>query len=129
MEVQLAETLTYPSQSYAKSFFATLPTDARFTQTSYHKFMPTTSIDGPQLEFNLEKFEGPNVYLIQDSLLEVRIKIFDISTKAVPVKTIDVAPRNNILHTLFDKVSLYINDVLVTVDPSNYAYKAYILNT
>lgn len=30
MEVQLAESLTYPSQSYAQSFFSRLPTDARF---------------------------------------------------------------------------------------------------
>lgn len=90
--------------------------------------MPTTSIDGPQLEFNLEKYEGSNIYLIHDTLLEIRLKIIDVETKAVPVKTLSVAPRNNILHTLFDKVSLYLNDTLITVDPSNYAYKAYILN-
>ncbi len=39
-----------------------------------------------------------------------------------------VAPVNNILHSLFESVRLTINDVPITVAPSNYPYKAYITN-
>jgi len=69
MEAQLAETLTYPSQSYANSFFATLPTDTRFLQCSYEKIMPTRSIDSSEIEFTLEKYEAANVYVIQGLIL------------------------------------------------------------
>jgi len=68
------------------------------------------------------------VYAIQDTLIELRVKIIDESTKNVPVKEKIVAPRNNVLHTIFEQVSMYINDTLITISPQNYAYKAYILN-
>ena len=110
MEAQLSETLTYPSQSYANSFFAVLPTDTRFLQNTYQKIMPTRSIDSMDLEFTLEKYEAANIYVIQDTLLEARIRIIDKATKTVPAKDDLVAPRNNVLHTLFEKVSMYIND-------------------
>jgi len=128
MEAQLAETLTSPSQSYANSFFSVLPTDTRFLQCSYQKVMPTRSLDSAEIEFNLERFEAANVYVIQDILLELRIRIIDESTKKVPVKTKVVGPRNNVLHSIFSKVSLHINDTLITISSENYAYKAYVLN-
>jgi len=56
MEAQLAETLTSPSQSYANSFFSVLPTDTRFLQCTYHKIMPTRSLDSAGIYF-LKNFE------------------------------------------------------------------------
>ena len=55
MEAQLTEASTYPSQIYANSFFSEYPTDARFLQCSFQKIMPTSSIDGKTIEFNLDR--------------------------------------------------------------------------
>lgn len=64
-EVQLKEAATYPAEAYIESYFADRPTDERFQTVSLHKFMPTKSVDGAELEFLLDKFEGPNIYQIQ----------------------------------------------------------------
>ena len=44
MEGQLKQALTYPAEQYSQSFFRQLPTDTRFLQCTYQKFMPNSSI-------------------------------------------------------------------------------------
>ena len=44
MEGQLKQSLTYPAEQYSQSFFRQLPTDSRFLQCTYQKFMPNSSI-------------------------------------------------------------------------------------
>jgi hypothetical protein len=128
MEAQLSEAGTFPAQIYAESFFARLPTDARFLQCTYQKFMPSSSIDGKTIEFNLDRYDAANVYLIQDTNVEVTVSILK-SDGSLPAKgTISVATTNNILHSLFESVRLTINDMPITVSPNNYPYKAYIAN-
>ena len=56
MESQLSEAGTFPAQIYAESFFAKLPTDARFLQCTYQKFMPSSSIDGRTIGMMLPMF-------------------------------------------------------------------------
>lgn len=87
--------------------------------------MPTRCIEGEQIEFNLERYEAGNIYLIQNTLIEARIQILT-SANAVPAKTVKVGPRNNVLHTLFDKCELHINEQRITNSSDNYAYKSYI---
>jgi len=127
MEAQLTEVNTFPSQSYQQSFFSFLPSDQRFLQNSYIKITPTGHIDLRTLSFILEKIEAANVYMIQDAILSVRIKILT-STGKLPEITKNVAPRNNVLHTLWESCRLYINDVLLTNNGSDYNYKSYIAN-
>ncbi len=102
MEAQLTEAGTFPSKVYAESFFAQFPTDARFLQCTYQKFVPTSNIDGNKIEFNLDRYDAANVYLIQDTNIELNVKI----TKAdgsLPNKSNIVSVANNILHSLFER--------------------------
>ena len=127
MESQLTEAGTFPAQIYAESFFASLPTDARFLQCTYQKFMPSSSIDGKTIEFNLDRYDAANVYLIQDTNVELTVLI----TKAdgtLPAKGSSVSIANNFLHSAFESVRLTINDMPISVSPNNYPYKAYISN-
>ena len=127
MESQLAEAGTFPAQVYAESFFASLPTDARFLQCTFQKFMPSSSIDGKTIEFNLDRYDAANVYLIQDTNVEVTISITN-SDGTLPIKEKFVGLTNNILHSIFESVRLTINDKPISVSPNNYPYKAYISN-
>lgn len=127
MEAQINEANTFPSQSYAQSFFRKLPTDNRFLQRTYVPIPMKSSLKGKTITFVGEKFQAANVYMIQDTCLEVRMVITKENGE-MPLKTDLVAPRNNILHTLFENCRMYLNDVLVTTNPSDYHYKSYILS-
>ena len=102
MEAQLTEAGTFPSQVYAESFFAKFPTDARFLQCTYQKFVPTSSIDGKKIEFKLDRYDAANVYLIQDTNIEVNVKITK-SDGTLPDKTKIVSVANNLLHSMFER--------------------------
>ncbi len=100
----------------------------RFLQCSVQKFVPTSSIDGKTIEFNLDRYDAANVYVIQETYCEVTVQILKSDGISLPDANKTVAPVNNILHSLFESVRLTINDVPITVSPNNYPYKAYITN-
>lgn len=129
MEAQLNQAGTFAAQNYAESFFRQLPTDSRFLQVSFQKFPPNSSLDSDTIQFVLNRFEAANVYQIQNTHLEVQIVILKSKDNSVPDTDKNVAPVNNILHSLFESVSLKINDQPITKSASNYPYKAYITTT
>lgn len=127
MEAQLVEPLSFPAQNYAQSFFHGYPTDSRFLSCNYQKFMPSTNLDSETVTFNCSRFESPNVYQIQDAVLETRLQI----TKAngnLPDTGNNVAFVNNIGHSMWENVILTINDEVITSSGGLYPYKAYISN-
>jgi hypothetical protein len=127
MEAQLTEPGTFPAQLYANSFFAKYPTDARFLQCTYHKFVTSSSLDSDTIEFNLEKFDAANLYLIQDTVCEVNFNILN-ADGSLPNQSTKVAPVNNMLHSLFEGITVTINDMPITASKIGYPYKAYISN-
>ena len=102
MEAQLTEPLTYPSQSYAASFFSVLPRDARFINTVHHKFQPTSSIDVKTITFSLPRYESPSVYNFNEACLEVTCAIVTADGQTSPAKTKKISVCNNVLHSLFE---------------------------
>jgi len=129
MEAQLTQAGTFAAQNYAESFFRQLPTDSRFLQVTYQKFPPNSSIDSDTIQFVLNRFEAANVYQIQNTHLEIQIVIQKTKDSSLPDTAKKVAPVNNIVHSLFESVTLKINDQPITKSASNYPYKAYITQT
>ena len=125
MEAQLSESSTVPSQIYAESFFADFPTDARFLQCTHHKVMPTSSIDSSTIEFNLDRFEAANIWQIQETYVQATIEI-QTASGSLPASDKQVAPVNNMLHSLFESVRITINDFLISTSSNHYPYKSYI---
>jgi hypothetical protein len=64
--------------------------------------------------------------MIQDTFMELNVVITKSDGVSLPDPTKKVGLVNNILHSMFDSVRLYINDTLISVSPKHYAYKAYI---
>ena len=100
MEAQLTEPLTYPSQSYAASFFSTLPRDGRFLKCTFQKFSPT-SVVGRTVTFVCQRYESPSVYNFGNAALEVTCSIVTSSGQP-PAKGKSVSVANNFLHSLFE---------------------------
>ena len=122
MESQLTEALTFPATSYSSNFFHPLPSDDRFLQNTFQKFMPSSSIDEPQIDFCLDRYDSASIYQINQTCLKVQIVILK-QDNSLPDKDQIVAPINNILHSLFENVRLYINDKPISRSPANYPYK------
>ena len=101
MEAQITEPLTYPSQSYAASFFSRVPRDGRFISTVHHKFSPTSSLDGKTITFSCPRYESPSVYNFNNAILEVTCSIVTSSGQS-PAKAKSVSVANNFLHSLFE---------------------------
>ena len=59
----------------------------------------------PFLEFNLDRFQAGNIYLIQDTNIEVSVVILK-KDNSLPDKSAFVGPVNNLLHSLFESVRL-----------------------
>jgi len=128
MEAQLNQPKTYGAQEFAQTFFRDTPTDQRFLQNTFQKIPPSSSLTTRTIEFSLSRFEAANLYLIQDTHLQVKVRIVK-STGTLPDTAKVVAPCNNILHSMFENVRVYLNDEPIFKNPSYYPYKAYITNT
>ena len=125
MEAQLTEPLTYPSQSYASSFFSVLPRDSRFIKSTFQKFSPSSSITAPTISFSCQRYESPSVYNFNQACIEVVCSIVK-SNGQVPSASASVSVVNNVLHSLFKNVRITINDYELTKQGQLYAEKAYI---
>lgn len=122
MESQLTEALTFPATSYSSNYFTPLPSDDRFLQNTFQKFMPNSSIEEPTIEFCLDRYDSASVYQLNQASLKVQIVILK-QDNSLPDKGQIVAPVNNILHSLFENVRVYINDNPISRSASNYPYK------
>lgn len=101
MEGQLSEPLTFPVASFSSSFFNKAPSDERFLQTTFQKFMPSGSIDAQTIEFSLERYDAGNIYLIQNTVLKVQCCIVKANGEVPDIGRV-VGVANNVLHSLFE---------------------------
>lgn len=112
-EAQLSTAHSFATQDYSESFFASVPSDGRFLACPYHKFPPETDINQKTIGFSFARFQGSNVYLIQDTAIELKCKITK-KNKTLPDKDKFVAPNCNVLHTAFEAVRVYVNEKCIT---------------
>ena len=122
MESQLTEALTFPATSYSSNFFHALPSDDRFLQNTFQKFMPSSSIDEPSIDFCLDRYDSASIYLLNQTCVKVQFVILK-QDNSLPDKDQIVAPVNNVLHSLFENVHLSINDKPISRSAGNYPYK------
>jgi hypothetical protein len=126
------EVNTQPSTNFIDNFFSAIPVDARFNKVEFQKFVPSSGLsrDSTTIEFNLDKRDAPQCYLISKALIEVTVTIVKKDGTSVP-STSNVGPVasiNNGLYSLFGSVKMLINDQLITSAPLHYPYKCYLGN-
>jgi len=112
-EAVLSSVNSFSAQDYSENFFASIPSDERFLSSSYQKIVPESSIEGKTIVFTLSRYQASNIYLIQDLAIEINCAILK-ANNTVPLVTAQVAPCANVLHSAFEAVRVYINDVCIT---------------
>jgi hypothetical protein len=127
-EPTIKEASTYPGVSWIDDFFSDKPTDLRYVKTTYKKINNSTPMDksASSYSFRLKPLHSPICYLLQDTYLNVNMKIVKASDGSLPavVAGKSVGPVNSAVTSLFKQLTTTINSAIVeTTD--NYTYQCY----
>ena len=116
-----------PVESLSQIWTDRQPTDTRFNSVDYHDFHPEGSlVNSKVIKFRLNPLTAHSVYMTQDNLIEVKIKMLTEKGGIIPDTVKDVAPVNNLLHALFSDVRCYVQTKLVDPHSDFYPLKSYI---
>ena len=77
------------------------------------------------VEFSLPAQTTNRVYLFNEHVLEIHLRMVKKDGTALPDKTL-VAPVNNIIDSLFDNVTIKLNSTNINPRDQKYAYRAYL---
>ena len=123
----LKESSTFASTSFIDNLFSDLPADSRFTQVVTQKIVPISALDScsDKIEFLLPALQNPNVYFLNKTLIECSV-VMQKKDGTMPDKTKILAPVNMCLTSLFESVSVRLNDVSITASGRYYPYKCYL---
>lgn len=130
-DVTVTEVKTVPSENYVSSFFATLPTDTRFTKVSYVERVPEIGMANlsDEVKFIFEMLSSPSVYLLSDMLMSATVVIVKEDRITLPDTTARVGPINCAVSSLFSSCTMKINDIPITEGADFYPYKNYLAQT
>jgi hypothetical protein len=90
--------------------------------------VPISALGGNDsvIQFQLNRLDSPNVYLISNTILQVQVVILQSLNNSLPETDAQVAPVNNIAHSLWKSCNIAVNDKLVTKSSFHYNYMAYL---
>ncbi len=124
----LVEHGTVPGEDWVQANFIEKFTNRRYESVEFQEFLPVTSIaEARKIDFFLPRFSGPHMYLCHDLYVKVDI-VLSKKDGSIPSAAADVAPANNVLHSLFSECKVYLEDQIVNDSNENYAYKAFIID-
>ncbi len=117
---------TYEAESLMESLFEEKGTDPRFDNIKMQCYFPLESLtQATQMSFSLPPFLGPNAYLPNKLLLQVGLRL-TTETGATIAATKRVSVINNIMHSLFKSVRVWVGETCITPNADNYHYKSYM---
>lgn len=107
--------------------FSLPPTQTTIEGSNWVYYKPISSLtDDSPIEFVIPG-QGDEYIDLAHTMLSLRVKITtssESSTGTLP--KISVGPVNNLLHSMFNQVDVYLNQKLVSPPNNAYAYRAYI---
>lgn len=127
-DVNVHESGTYPAEHLVEDYFNVFPTDARYTSTEYRQFVAHTAMDknSEKIEFVLETLNAPFCYQLSDALISATIHITKNDGVSMPEATAKVGPVNNVLGSLFERVTMRINDEEISTNSEFYPHRCYV---
>ncbi|XP_043271245.1 uncharacterized protein F54H12.2-like [Venturia canescens] len=113
--------------------FSLPPTQTTIEGSNWVHYKPISSLtDDSPIEFVVPG-QGDEYIDLAHTMLSLRVQIKTPSTslqaegsKDAPKELPEIAPVNNLLHSMFNQVDVYLNQKLVSPPNNAYAYRAYI---
>ena len=106
-----------------QSLFQKTYTDESFTLTEYVKASPVNALGRSSLiEYKFPPTQGQNVYFPAHLLWQVELKL-TTEDGLVPHDNANVAPVNNILHSILRSVEITVNNQVINVNDTLYPYR------
>ena len=106
--------------------FSTPPIQSSVVDGKWVTHTPINTLPGcNHVEFNI-KGEGSDYVDLNSSFVRLVVKVTDSRDGTNIDGQCQVAGVNNFLHSMFNNVSLLLNDVPVTQSNVNYAYRSYL---
>ncbi len=100
----------------------------RYDSIKMQSFQPLESLsNASSMSFNLPRFLGPSAYIPGNMLLKLSVKLETEAGAVVPPGK-RVSPVNNILHSCFRSLRVYVADTLISKSSENYNFKAYMID-
>ena len=114
--------------------FEPLNAQAVMESSMWYDCYPTSSIDNSSyVEFNIHN-SNPNAYLdMNDTVLEVKAYVLakdgkQIAASGAAASSPNISTTNYLLHSMFEDVALYLNNVKIEGGNSLYPFKAVLQN-
>ena len=109
------------------ALFHTPPTESAVLSTKIVDFHPTSPLrHGSPVEFTISG-SGPQYIDMKNTKLHLKLRILKADGSGLDIDN-SVGPVNQILHSLWSHIDVYLQQQLVTATTSNYHYKAYMEN-
>ena len=103
--------------------FSVPPTQTSIEASSYGEYHPLTSlVDGSTIEFEVSG-TGEDYLDLSNSYLHIKAKVTNNDGTNLAADEA-VAPVNNMLHSMFSQVDVFLNGTQITSSTNTYAYRA-----
>lgn len=110
--------------------FSNWPPQFSHLEVAWHDFPSLSNLDQPSVPIEFYVPGTTDAYTqLSDSYLKIKFKVQKLNAegKIINLQPADkVSVVNNFGHALFDKMELYLNNVLVSNSNSHYSYRNYI---
>jgi hypothetical protein len=114
----------YGASNIHDLYFFDPPVDDRFVKLYRRHFNAEAAVN--QLNASFKMGASASVYLFNRIFLELELKLENASNGLPPADNAMVAPVNNVMHSVIERVRVSINEVPITTYNEHYAYKAYL---
>lgn len=118
--------------AFTNSFFRNYPVDLRYLKTVYQTIQPTNAIkDAPIINFKLDAWHNNTFYMLDKIIMHAKFRLVNtdgsvIGTTAAGEIKEELGVVNMPLHSAFQDIKVYFNELNINPYSNHYNYKQYI---
>lgn len=106
--------------------FSLPPTQTTIEGSNWVYYKPISSLtDDSPIEFVVQG-QGEEYIDLAHTMLSLKVSINKTATAPVPDGDVGPGPINNLMHSMFNQIDVFLNQKLVSPPNNAYAYRAYI---
>lgn len=123
----LQEPSTFSVLEASEAFFQEHGNDTRFENVEITEYFPNSQVFGAKtVEIYIPAQTTNLIYLWHEHVLEMQMRMVLKDGSIIPVGTTVVAPVNNIVDSMIDRVTIRLNGSMINQNDDKYQYRAYM---